>query len=140
MTGALRLPPRPHLPGRTPRPDAEPFGALKAPLADCASLADFQHSAAFRAGFACFDQGYFWEAHECWEAVWIRLPPASRERQLVQALIQLANARLKAAMGNAAASMRILERARVAWDAAFSGGKARVFGVSESDWADYLAK
>jgi len=140
MSEPLRLPPAPHLPGRTPRPDEAVFSGVKAPLDRCSTAADFEGSAAFKAGFQCFLSGYFWEAHECWEAVWIRLPPASRERHLLTALIQLANARLKATMGNASASARILKRASAAWSEAFSGAQHRVLGVSSVDWAAFAGK
>ena len=51
--------------------------------------------------------GYYWEAHEVLEPVWMTAPPNSRERALLQGLIQLANAFLKADMGNDRAARRI---------------------------------
>lgn len=104
----------PHLPGRTPRPPEEVFAAAKAALAGCATPADLAASAAFRGGFDAFAAGAFWEAHELWEAVWARLPPASAERVLLRGLIQLANSGLKARMGRPAAASRLLDLADAA--------------------------
>ena len=47
------------------------------------------------------------------------LPPASAERHLLQGLIQLANAGLKARMGRRAAALRILDLADAAFREAF---------------------
>ena len=114
MTGggaAAWLPPVPHLPGRTPRPPDEIFEPLKATLAQRGSPEEMAQSAAFAGGLSAFAHRYYWEAHELWEAVWIRLPPASAERYLMRGLIQLANAGLKGRMGRDAAAVRILDLA-----------------------------
>ena len=66
-----------------------------------------EHSTAFRAGLAYFEAGYFWECHEVLEAVWMAAPNPSPERAFVQAIIQLANARLKLAMGQPNATRRL---------------------------------
>ena len=115
------LPPAPHQPGRTPRPEDALFAPLKAGLSSELSSEDFAASDAFRGGLEAFEAGYFWEAHELWEAVWICLPPASAERQLLQGLIQLANAGLKNGMGQTSAAERILSLA----DAALSEAARR---------------
>ena len=65
-------------------------------------------NAAYRYGWALFEAGFHWEAHEVWEAVWMRADPNSRERSLLAGLIQVANARLKARMGSARAHARLL--------------------------------
>nr|WP_255553389.1 DUF309 domain-containing protein [Maritimibacter sp. DP1N21-5] len=59
-------------------------------------------------GFAQYRAGFFWEAHEAWEPVWMDLPPNSPEKAEMAALIQLANARLKLAMDRPNAVARIL--------------------------------
>jgi len=124
----IPLPAQPHLPGRTPRPDPALFAPLIAGLdgLDAAGLAE---SRAFDAGFAAFDAGYYWEAHEFWEPVWAALPPASAERQLLRGLIQLANAGLKRRMGRPAAAARILALAEAAVAAGFAPGRDRVMGL-----------
>ncbi|WP_323034714.1 DUF309 domain-containing protein [Pararhodobacter sp.] len=106
--GLVTLTTAPHVPGRTPRPDDAVFAPLKASIPAAASVADLASGIAFAAGFEALEAGYYWEAHEIWEPVWMRLPPASRERHLLQGLIQLANAALKHRMGKTIAFRRIL--------------------------------
>ena len=112
--GPLVLPPAPYLPGRTPRPPEGFFEPLKIGLSSQHAPAELASSAAFRGGLEAFHAGYYWEAHELWEAVWMCLPPASAERQLLRGLIQLANAGLKRRMGRPAAALRILALADAA--------------------------
>ena len=50
---------------------------------------------ALRYGIALNDAGYFWEAQEVLEAVWAAAPQGGRERILLRACIQVANANLK---------------------------------------------
>ena len=66
----------------------------KKPLAelDLATITDFVLTAEdrkdFHQGIRLFNQARFWEAHESWEAVWLRHPEDGR--YFVQGLIQLA--------------------------------------------------
>lgn len=97
----MDLPRTAYLPGLTPRPAAGAYDALKAvrdPLRD---------SPAWHAGLRFFEAGYYWEAHEVWEAVWMAAPANSAERGLVQGMIQLANAGLKRRMGRERAALRL---------------------------------
>ena len=57
---------------------------------------------------AFLNEGYFWEAHEVLEAVWLACPPNSPERLMVQAVIQYANACLKGRMGQPRAVARLM--------------------------------
>ena len=81
-----------HIPGQTPRP-TDP---IRPGLAE---------------GLALYRTGYFWEAHEAWEPVWLAARPNSRERALLHGLIQLANGWLKLRMDRAAAATRIADLA-----------------------------
>ena len=112
------LPGAPHLPGRTPRPPEAAFAPFKAALEAGLEPGNLAGCAAFRAGQELFSDRYYWEAHELFEAVWIRLPPASAERVLLRGLIQLANAGLKRRMGRAAAAGRVLALADAALEEA----------------------
>lgn len=90
-------------------------------------------SDAFRGGLQAFERGYYFEAHELLEAVWIRLPPASAERHLLRGLIQLSNAGLKARMGRPNAAARILKLAGSALAEAFLHARGGVMGLSVAD-------
>lgn len=64
-------------------------------------------SEAFLVGLRYLETGYFWEAHEVLEPVWMALPENGDHRCLVQALIQFANAQLKLEMGRPKAAKRL---------------------------------
>lgn len=89
-------PPFACIPGQTERHPESWFDELKA-----------DPDVALRAGLEYFERGYFWECHEVLEAVWMETPDPSPERDIVQAIIQLANARLKLRMGRPKAAARL---------------------------------
>ncbi|MCP1335865.1 DUF309 domain-containing protein [Futiania mangrovi] len=89
-------------------PDPAPLDAAKALAPARTRDVAWRENAAYRYGWALFDAGLHWEAHEVWEAVWMRAEPNSRERSLLAGLIQVANARLKARMGSARAHERLM--------------------------------
>ncbi|MFM9847582.1 MAG: DUF309 domain-containing protein [Hyphomicrobiaceae bacterium] len=103
------LPAQRHIPGSATVPDRAPLDAAKA-LTPQRVTADTWHDApAYAYGLHLHAHGYFWEAHEVWEPVWLATVPNSRERQLLAALIQLANACLKLEMGQPKAALRLLQ-------------------------------
>jgi len=129
----------PHVPGSTPRPPAGAFDFLRAGLEPLMAPAALRDHAAFKGGLELLAAGYCWEAHEVLEAVWLAAPPGSRERHLVQALIQLANARLKVAMGQPRAAARIAALSGASLREAGLGGETQVLGISLAAVADCLA-
>jgi hypothetical protein len=66
---------------------------------------------ALRYGIALNDAGYFWEAQEILEAVWAAAPQRGRERVLLRACIQIANANLRLRMQKPHAAARLLGEA-----------------------------
>jgi predicted metal-dependent hydrolase len=76
------------------------------------STAELAACDAWTSGWAFLDAGFFWEAHEVWEAVWLALPPNSAERRFAQAVIQLANALLKEKMDRPKAVRRLCDECR----------------------------
>jgi len=66
---------------------------------------------ALRYGIALNDSGYFWESQEVLEAVWAAAPQGGRERILLRACIQIANANLRLRMLKAHAAARLLGEA-----------------------------
>src|SRR6267142_2110259 len=92
---------------------------------------------ALRYGLGLNDSGFFWESHEILEAVWAAAPQGGRERILLRACIQIANANLKLRMGKPHAASRLFGEAlkelnalgaRVATVA--GGGFADVFPIT----------
>ena len=109
LPGGVAAPPHAYIPGETQRHPEDWFDAIKASVTEGVLVADLNHTAAFIAGRAYFDAGYYWECHEVLEAVWMRTSENSVERDMVQALIQLANARLKLRMRRPNAASRLCE-------------------------------
>ena len=66
---------------------------------------------ALRYGIALNDTGYFWESQEVLEAVWAAAPQGGRERILLRACIQIANANLRLRMRKPYAAARLLGEA-----------------------------
>jgi len=96
-----------YVPGKTPRHEEGAFDSVRATARAGMSVDALTDCAAFQTGLEYLDTGYYWEAHEVLEPVWMVLPNNSDERYLVQALIQLANARLKLCMGRPKAALRL---------------------------------
>ncbi|MBI1348759.1 DUF309 domain-containing protein [bacterium] len=59
-----------------------------------------------------FNHGYYWEAHEAWEALWVAVGRSGPVADLLKGLIKLAAAGVKLRAGNAAGVQRHAQRAR----------------------------
>ena len=93
-----------YVPGQTVRHPEDWFDAIKSSVQLDVEIEETQ---AWQAGLAYLHAGYFWECHEVLEAVWLSLPNPSPERDMTQAVIQLANARLKLKMNRPNATRRL---------------------------------
>lgn len=102
----------PYVPGSGTAPDHGFFEAVKAATPRRVDEGNWSRTPAYGYGFDLYAAGYFWEAHEVWEPVWMACAPNSRERDLVRSLIQIANACLKVAMGRPGAAMKLVALAR----------------------------
>lgn len=103
------LPCRRHIPASGSTPDRAPLDAVKALTPPRVSEETWQEAPAYAYGLHLYAHGFFWEAHEVWEAVWLATAPNSQERCLLAGLIQLANACLKLEMAQPKAALRLLE-------------------------------
>lgn len=128
------LPAHAHVPGENERPDEALMSAVIA--AGPPTTSDRRpDNPLWRYGLRLASLGYFFEAHEVLEPVWLRAEPNSRERKIVRAVIQLANAALKLRMGrpNAAARLVLLARAEAA--EAFLNHDGRLLGITHAGFA-----
>ena len=108
MTRADRgLPEHAYVPGQTPRHTEGRFAPICATARQHMSPVQLAQSEAFCTGLYYFRSGYFWEAHELFEPVWMALGEGSDDRRFLQALIQLANAQLKIKMQRPKAAKRL---------------------------------
>ncbi len=95
----------PMSPARPPKAEADHDNAGQANGCWCRrEFRDFvpARHPALRYAIALNDGGYFWESQEVLEAVWAAAPQGGRERILLRACIQIANANLRLRMQQAA--------------------------------------
>ncbi len=134
MTDAsIPLPLHAYVPGVNARPAEGAFDAIRETVAAGMTEAELAATQAFRTGLIYLDSGYFWEAHEVLEPVWMVCPEQSAARQVVQGLIQLANANLKVLMRRPRAVLRLCDIARGHFERAMDLGGEHVMhiGIAE---------
>lgn len=100
-------PPHAYVPGTTARHPDGWFDAIKASVTTDIAPRLLDQTEAWQAGMIFLEEGYFWECHEVLEAVWLQTPQGTVEREMTQAVIQIANAELKIKMGKPKAALRI---------------------------------
>jgi uncharacterized protein len=140
VSASLPLPRGAHVPGSGTTPDRAPLDTAKALVRPPVREAEWEGNEPYRYGVALCLNGFFWEAHEVWEAVWLACPPNSRERRFLRALIQIANAALKLRMGRANAARRLLaEAAEIIGECLAAQAGARLMGVDLPELRHVLA-
>lgn len=96
------LPPYAYVSGRWPHPLSDPAGhSYGQPPADTAALdpADWRQARPYLMGCDLFNHGYYWEAHETWEAVWQACGRSGTAADFLKGLIKLAAAGVKVREG-----------------------------------------
>src|SRR5476651_33569 len=111
--GNLPMPQWAYVPGETAEADADYDTLAQAKLLVPSRFRDYvpARHPAIRYGLALNDHGYFWEAQEILEAVWAAAPQGGRERILLRACIQIANANLRLRMQKPHAAARFFGEA-----------------------------
>jgi len=94
------LPFRPGIPHPTRDPDGHSYGKEEEYLAGF-SVSDWRECQLYLYGVDLFNLGYWWEAHEAWEALWLAAGQETELGNFVQGLILLAAAQLKRFMAEA---------------------------------------
>lgn len=118
-----------YVPGESERHPEDAFAAVCATAAPDMTAEDLAACDAFKHGLHYLEQGFFWEAHEVLEPVWMVLPDGD-PRRFTQGLIQLANALLKARMDRPKAALRLCAMARDL----LAGPSDTVMGVSRKTY------
>lgn len=127
-----------HVPGQSPHPAVDPAGhsyGFDPPFpVEPVEPEDWRLSGAYLYGCDLYNHGYWWEAHEAWEAVWQIAPAGTPQRAFLQGLIQVANCHLKLHMGK----VRVLERLRRScqahFDESLSKAPAHFMGIDLPSW------
>lgn len=92
------FPPYRYIPGQAPHPTRDKlghlYGIVHEPL-DFIDPKDWQDNSEYLYGVDLYNQAYWWEAHEAWEAVWHTTKKDSAYGQYLQGLIQISAAFIK---------------------------------------------
>ncbi len=104
----FELPPYTHIPGKTPHPVSDPEGHSHGQQEDL----QVDRETTFQRALYLFENGYYWEAHEAWEQVWIVLGRKGPEADFVKGLIKLAACGVKCLEENRTGAERHLKRAQ----------------------------
>lgn len=131
------LPPYSYVPGRFPHPLTDPAGHSYGRQPQPAKPLDarnWQQSREFCQAIRLFDAGYYWEAHEAWEELWMAAGRIGRDATALKGLIKLAAAGVKAREGNAVGVSRHAHRAAELLQTAYLAiGSVAIAG--QKDWA-----
>lgn len=92
------FPPYRFVPGEAPHPTRDPQGhsyGRHEPEPEAFEACDWPRSETYLYGVDLFNHGYWWEAHEAWEALWKAAGRHTPTGACLQGLIQVAVALLK---------------------------------------------
>lgn len=126
------------VPRLQPHPTADPRGHSydQPPPFEVAPIDGYRwwESPAYLYGCDLYNRGFWWEAHEAWEAIWQLASRESPERAGLQGLIQLANCHLKLYMGLTNVIPRLQQRYNAHFNQAIALADMPFLGLDLSDF------
>ena len=102
------LPPYTYVPGKVPHPISDAAGHM---FGHTGLPPDWSHRDCLRWGARLFDNGFYWESHEAWEHLWIKLGRRGSAADTVKGLIKLAACGVKCLEANTNGATRHAVRA-----------------------------
>lgn len=126
------FPPYRYVPGLNPHPTAHPHGHSYGHREEPLGLAqvDRRRNEFYLYGIDLYHQGFLWEAHECWEAIWRLVERRSLEGLFLQGLILNAAAQFKAHLGVMRGLIELSRHARKCLHSVAAAGAGRDGGCS----------
>ena len=103
-----------YIPGHWPHPSNDVNGhsyGVHASPACALDLASWQDCTTYMDGIWLFNEGYYWEAHEAWEAIWKLMGRHGIEEQFLKGLIKVAASGIKIRQGHGKAARSLLTQA-----------------------------
>lgn len=108
------LPPYSYVTAHFPHPTREPAGhsfGHQAEITNWQGSTFWSECTAYLRGLDLFNFGYYWEAHEAWEAVWHAAGRRGAAADFLKGLIKLAAAGVKVREGRPQGAVRLARRA-----------------------------
>ena len=137
------LPPYSYVPGKFPHPLRDPQGhsfGHQEPTISTSQIASWDKCESYLWGIDLFNYGYYWEAHEAWEALWHAVGRSGTTADFCKGLIKLAAAGVKAREGRTAGVERHALRAKQLFDAVaaqLDNREQRFMGLALQTRADH---
>jgi uncharacterized protein len=129
------LPPYSYVPGLFPHPTSDARGHSYGVLEPaCAPLdeSNYRANATYLHAIDLFNHGFYWEAHEAWEALWHAAGRRGRIADFLKGLIKLAAAGVKLREGRPAGVRQHALRAAKLLRGAQSASGSQMFGIDIS--------
>lgn len=126
------FPPYSYVPGRFPHPNSDPSGhsfGVEVSEPSPPSSEDWHECGSYIRGIDLFNHGFYWEAHEAWEAAWIACGRTGHAANFLKALIKLAAAGVKAREGRVDGVRRHASRCLELLDNTPNDADGRFFGL-----------
>lgn len=133
-----------YLPTVTPHPGIHPEGhsyGKKETALDFMAPQDWKQNESYLYGVDLFNYGYWWEAHEAWENVWLTTQKMDLYGQFLQSLIQFSAALLKLYSGSKKAFEKLYGEADKRMKFCLKeipGNQHRFMGLNIVNWMDRL--
>ena len=108
------FPPYSYVPGHFPHPISDPAGhsfGMSVSKPGPIDPANWRASPEYLRGIELFEYGYYWEAHEVWESLWLAAGRTGPIADFLKGLIKLAAAGVKLRAGNTAGVISHARRA-----------------------------
>ena len=129
----LPMPSYAHVPGINSRADNNELEAVIALVLSMTVDATAHDNIAWQFGVKLLNRGFFWEAHEVLEPVWMNATPNGRERHLLQGIIHVANSALKVRMQRMKAAQRLSDLATICIRRSFEQREYALMGILIQD-------
>ncbi|MCR9203982.1 MAG: DUF309 domain-containing protein [Halobacteriovoraceae bacterium] len=112
-TPQKELPPYAFVPGKNPHPE-KPGGHMEDVEVEVSPLteSDYDSNVGYLYGIDLFNQGFFWESHVWWEALWNEAGRKGETADFLKGLIKISAAGVKELLEHESASKGHVERAK----------------------------
>jgi hypothetical protein len=115
-------------------PQGHAFGRVEPPPVWPETPGGWASAKEHRAAIDLFNRGFFWEAHEAWEALWHVGPHDAPERHALQGLIQAAAGLLKRGTGQMQPGETLARAAAKRIEAATHRGGSGILALDLLPW------